>query len=148
MQVTQDDWSPLFHSLKAKVSADARRELLFKMINEIRYITQMNFGASGIDRPQPWQILSPSYAWEKKKGDRTPTLMLRGDLIRGFRTSIQENSAMLTNVVPYAHEHEDGAEWKNLPKRMYYPINDDGTLTPFAESRLDEIAAKHFNAQS
>lgn len=145
MQVTQDDWSPLFSSLKEKVSADARRELLFRMINEIRFITQQNFGASGIDRPMPWQILSPGYAWEKKKGDRTPTLMLKGDLIRGFRTTVGDNSASLTNVVPYAHEHEDGAEWKNLPKRMYYPINEDGSLTPFAEKSLAEIVEKHFS---
>jgi phage gpG-like protein len=144
MQIARDDWSPLFQSLKDKVSADARRELLFQMINEIRFITQQNFGASGIDRPQPWQILSLNYAWEKKKGDRTPTLMLKGDLIRGFRTAITDNSATLTNVVPYAEQHEHGEPWKNLPKRMYYPINEDGSLTPFAEKSLEEVAQKHF----
>ena len=144
MQVTRDDWSPLFQSLKEKVSADARRELLFRMINEIRFITQQNFGASGIDRPMPWQILSPGYAWEKKKGDRTPTLMLKGDLIRGFRTTVGDNSASLTNVSPYADEHQFGVGYKNLPARPFYPINEDGSLTPFAEKSLAEVVEKHF----
>jgi hypothetical protein len=70
--------------------------------------------------------------------------MLKGNLIRGFRTSVQENSATLTNIVPYAEQHEKGEEWKNLPKRMYYPINEDGSLTPFAEKSLAEVVEKHF----
>ena len=147
MQVTRDDWSPLFESLKAKVSADARRELLFKMISDVRYVTQLNFGAEGIDRPKPWAILSPNYAWEKKKGNRTPTLILKGDLIRGFRTSIQENSATLTNDVEYADAHQFGVGYKNLPARPFYPINEDGSFTPMMQARLDEIAAKHFEAE-
>jgi phage gpG-like protein len=145
MQVIRDDWSPLFQSLKDKISADARRELLFRMINDLRYVTQMNFGESGMARPETWQILSPKYAREFKKGNRTPTLMLKGDLIRGFKTTFDSNSASLTNDVAYADEHQFGVGYKNLPARPFYPINEDGSLTDFAENRQLEIVREHFS---
>ena len=144
MHVTNDQWTPLFESLKAKISAEARHELLFKMINDIRFITQMNFGNDGLARPETWQILSKEYAWEKKKGNRTPNLMLKGDLIKGFRTSVDSNSATLTNDVTYADEHQFGVSYKNLPARPFYPINKDGSLTEFAAERQEQIVREHF----
>ena len=144
MQILRDEWTLLLQSLKEKVSEDSRRELLFKSINDLRFITQINFGDSGLDRPQIWQMLSPNYAWEKKKGNLTPNLILKGDLLRGFRTQVNGNSAMLTNVVPYADEHQFGVNYKNLPARPFYPITEDGSLTPFAVESQERIVREHF----
>jgi phage gpG-like protein len=146
MQVTRDEWSPLLQSLKEKVSEDARHELLFKMISDLRFITQMNFGESGIARPEMWPLLSPNYAHEKKKGNRTPNLILKGDLLRGFRTQVNGNSAILTNDSHYADEHQFGVNYKNLPSRPFYPINEDGSLTQFAVERQEQIVREWFQS--
>jgi len=144
MQVIRDDFTPFFQSLKEKISADARKELLFKMINDLRYVTQMNFGYAGLARPDTWQMLSPNYAWEKKNGNRVPNLILKGDLIKGFRTTFDSNSASLTNVVEYADAHQFGQAYSNLPARPFYPINEGGSLTDFAEKRQADIVREHF----
>jgi len=145
MQVAKDDWTPLFEFLKSKVSAAATHELMFQAINEIRFITQSNFGVDGIARPEAWAILNADYARKMKKGNRTPNLILKGDLIKGFRTETTSTTASLTNVVEYADEHQFGAEYKSLPARPYYPVTADGTdLTAFAKDRLQEVMEKHF----
>ena len=145
MQVTNDQWTPLFYSLKSKISVEARHDLLFRMINDLRFITQSNFGNEGLARPETWQMLSPNYAWEKKKGNRTPNLILKGELLRGFRTAVDGNSATLTNVVPYADEHQFGVVYKNLPPRPFYPIEESGELTEFAKARQEQIVREHFS---
>ena len=146
MQVTRDDWTPLFKSLKEKVSSQGRRRLLFQMIGDLQDISMLNFGDTGINRPAVWIALSEKYANEKKKGNRTPNLILKGDLLAGFVHTIGTDSASLTNLVQYADEHQFGVGYKNLPARPFYPVDESGLeLTDFAKARQAEIVLKHFS---
>ncbi len=145
MNITKNDWTPLFQSLKEKVSPLGRKKLLFQMIGELQDIAVLNFGVDGLARPSYWNELSERYAKEKHHGDRTPKLILSGALKSGFVHTITEDSASLTNVVSYADEHQFGVPYKNLPARPFYPVSSDGsTLTPFAEQRLFEIVEQNF----
>lgn len=145
MQVVRNEWTPLFNSLKEKVSAQGRKRLLFQCIGEIQDITILNFGTSGIARPEPWSSLSLNYAQERHGGNTTPTLILSGEMRQSFVHVVSENSASLTNVAPYADEHQFGLAYRKLPARPYYPVSADGsTLTPFAEDRLREVLVAHF----
>ena len=147
MQVSRDEWTPLLKSLKDKVSPQARRRLLFQLIGDLQDISMLNFGETGINRPSVWLELSERYAREKKKGNRTPTLILKGDLLAGFVHTIGENSASLTNLVEYADTHQFGEAYRNIPKRPFYPVDESGTeLTPFAQKRQEEIVREHFEA--
>jgi phage gpG-like protein len=149
MSVIRDEWTPLFADLQEKVSASGKRELLSAMIGEIEAITTHNFGASGINRPQEWPILSARYAKQYHDGDRTPTLMLSGEMLESFSATVDENSASLTNLAPYADEHLPATYAKNkstiIPPRPYYPIDDSEELTPFAQFRMAEIIDAHFS---
>ncbi len=151
MQITKDEWTPLFQSLRDKLSPPSRRLLLSRIIGEIQDITQQNFGPSGIDRPQPWKPLSQNYASEWKDGDTTPTLMMSDEkhnlrnpnlphLIDCFDAKVNEDKAVLTNRSPYADNHQLGL---GIPARPYYPVNGD-ELTPYAESKMVEIVNGHF----
>lgn len=155
MKVLLDQWTPLFRSLKNKVSPFSRRMLLSQIIGDIQDITQQNFGNVGLDRPRAWPLLNQRYAQEWKYGDTTPNLMLSPEkhnlrnpnlphLIDCFRAMVNENKATLTNLSPYADNHQLGL---GIPARPYYPVTDDGqNLTPFSESRLKEIVDKHFRS--
>ena len=151
MQISRDDWTPLFQDLKKKISSDARHELLFQVINEIRAITQENFGKEGIDRPKYWPVLNSKYADKWKGGDTTPTLTMSDTmhnlrnpdlphLIEMFRTVVTDSHAMLTNDSPYADAHQLGY---GLPERPYYPVIGD-SLTPYAEQMVEGVLQKHF----
>lgn len=145
MQVTHDDWSPLLQQLKQRVSLQGRRVLLFQMIGDIQDIATLNFGYDGLARPSAWPILNERYAREKKKGERTPNLVLTGALKSGFVHYIGADSASLTNVTEYADDQQFGAAYKNLPARPYYPISPDGeSLTAYAEARQMEIVEDWF----
>lgn len=145
MNITQDDWTPLFNSLKEKISPMGRKKLLFQMIGDIQDIAVLNMGFSGIARPSYWPALTEKYAKAYKGGNRVPTLILTGALKSGFVHTISEDSATLTNIVAYADEHQFGAAYKNLPPRPFYPVSSDGsTLTPFAEARLYQIVEDYF----
>jgi hypothetical protein len=145
MQITKNEWTPLFLNLKSKVSGEGRKRLLFQLIGDLQDVTMLNFGETGIARPEEWQELTPKYADAKKGGNRTPNLILKGNLINSFQHSVEENKATLTNSAPYADEHQFGAKYKNLPARPYYPVDQSGeNLTPFAEERLAQIVEEHF----
>lgn len=147
MQILQDDWTPLFQKLKEKVSPLGRRKLLFQLIGDLQDISMLNFGDTGINRPIVWQMLTEKYAKEMKKGNQTPNLILKGDLLAGFVHTIGESSATLTNIVEYADQHQFGAEYKNLPPRPFYPIDESGELTDFALRRQEEIVHHHFESE-
>lgn len=144
MRVTRNEWTPLFQSLKEKVSPQGRRRLLFQLIGDLQDISMLNFGDHGINRPAVWAALSEKYAHEKKKGNMTPTLILKGDLLAGFVNQIGADSASLTNIVDYADQHQFGVAYKKLPPRPFYPVDDSGELTEFAKLRQEEIVRSHF----
>ena len=153
MQITRDEWSPLFKDLKARISPIQRRILLSQMIGAVQEITQSTMGKSGQNRPEPWQILKESYAHRWKGGDREPTLLMSDanhslknpdlpHLIDSFKVTVTENKATLTNVSPYADVHQKGLG--AVPARPYYPVDETGALTPVAEQKLAEIVEEHF----
>lgn len=151
MQVTRNDWTPLFESLKAKISPASRRSLMASLIGEIQDITQKTMGRNGENRPEPWAILNEKYAKEWKYGDTEPTLLMSDEkhnlrnpdlphLIDLFYATFSENSSSLTNTSPYADIHQLGL---GVAKRPYYPVlgND---LTPYAIDKLKEVLDLHF----
>lgn len=146
MQAIRDEWTPFFTELKGKVSPLGRRTLLAAMIGDLQSITIQNFGPAGIARPEEWEPLKKRYADKFHKGDTTPKLILSGEMVESFTVEVGDNSASLTNTVPYADEHQFGERYKNLPARPYYPVSQDGQqLTAFAEDRLRAIVERHFH---
>jgi len=155
MQVTRDDWTPLFRNLKMRVSKQSSKRLLEEVIGEIRDITLQNF-ESAEGRTNFWRELSEKYAEEWKDGDRTPNLrmsplnhFLRGNigkqLIDSFAIYASSKTARLTNTAPYADIHQFGARYMNVPARPYYPVTSDGSsLNPYAERRVYRILKDHF----
>lgn len=149
MQIIKDEWTPFFQQLAAKVSEAGRTELLGNIINDVKTVTIANFGDSGIARPHEWQILNERYAKKYHDGDRTPTLVLSGELVGSFQTEVTPTFATLTNPTEYADEHL--GSWapnktKKLPDRTYYPVTDDGsTLTPSMEERVEGLLNAHFS---
>lgn len=146
-----DGWSPLLRRIKGKVSANGRRILLTRMINDVLRVTKGNFGPTGIDRPEPWVFLTPDYT--RRVGRPFATLDLKTPkgkfrkseyqkLKTSFLTNVGVNSATLTNTVPYADAHQLGEG--NMPRRPFYPVTPDGYLTSFAENRLEQIVDKFF----
>ena len=114
------------------------------MIGDIQDISVLNFGADGIARPNEWRALTRKYANKFHQGDRTPKLILSGHLLASFKHSISDTSATLTNTADYADSHHFGEAYRNLPKRRFYPVDDDGNLTEFALARQREILNLHF----
>ncbi len=145
MKILKDQWTPLFDSLRAKVSPLGRRQFLSSLIEDLESITIRNFGAYGLARPESWDLLNPNYAKKYHKGDRTPKLILTGEMVESFTVNVSDSSATLTNLAPYADDQQFGDSAKSLPARPFYPVTTDGeSLTPFAELRLVEIVEKHF----
>ena len=154
MQVTVDQWTPLFKDLQSRINGQSRRKLLFQIIGEIQDITVNIFGDEGIARPFTWRELTPKYAHRWKYGDTTPTLKMSDEmhnkrhpeglphLIDGFVHTFDENKATLTNVSPYADIHQFGG---GRMFRPYYPVSQTGeTLSPYAMEKVREILDLHF----
>lgn len=155
MQVTQDEWTPLFKYLKIRLSASSRKKLLGEIIGEIEFITKGTFGANGKNRPRPWDNLSRKYSKRIKRNQ--PTLIMTfaermlaskrsnsPHLINSFFKYSNDSEASLTNISPYADNHQFG---ETIPARPFYPITEDGmNLTPYAEKKLTGIMEKHFHA--
>ena len=145
MTVLNDEWTPLFGELENRVSAEGRRRVLMQMIGDVYDVTVLNFGETGLARPEAWAQLNEKYAEAKHDGNRTPTLILTGELKKGFVVEFDSESATLSNSVPYATEHQFGESYQNLPARPFYPVDENGlTFTPFMVNRLQGILEAHF----
>ena len=162
MQVIVDQWTPLFESLAQKVSSAGRVKLLDKMIGEIYVSTLSNFsgeGGGGDMRPWPSELLqSEDYARHVRRDFAT---LYRSDedrgwcvgskweggtgahLVESFQVNIGDNFASLTNVSPYASNHQNG---EGVPRRAFFPVDELGQLMPFMEQRLFQITDAHFAA--
>lgn len=151
----RDEITPALKNLQKQISPDGRNRLLRKMINDVESVTKQNFGETGLARPSDWKLLSAKYA---KRVDRPfATLVLTtgnfakgpfGTLKKSFLKQSNSNTATLTNLSRYADAQMFGVEENNLPPRQVYPINQDGSLTDFEQTRLAAIAAKHFESKS
>jgi len=105
-------------------------------------IVLQNFGDEGVDRPEPWPMLSPLYAVRAHGGDRTPREILSGD----FRSSIDvelgnpEHSRVFAHV-DYSGDQQWGSMWGNhvVPPRPVFPIRgneDHAELTEYSEGEI------------
>ncbi len=108
-----------------------------------------NLGPWGIDRPFPWEPLSPGYA--KKVGRKFATLYDTGAMARAVKTDNSKAYASEVSIsdgdVPYATAHQYGYPPNNLPARPYFPFNPQtGETTPFTlelvrQAAEDELAS-------
>ena len=147
MTIVEDQWSGLFSELQNRVNAAGRQKLLLDLMTDVLTVTLANFGKNGPNRPEEWPSLKIKYAQEKHHGDTTPTLILSGELSdrESFQIVATGDCATMTNIVPYADEHQFGVEYKKLPARPYYPVDSMGlTFTPYMVDRLARVVGWHF----
>ena len=144
MEILIDQWTPFFEELESRVNHDGRRRLLHQLIGDVYDVTVLNFGPDGLARPEEWESLTQRYARERHGGDQTPTLILTGELKAGFVVELSDSSATLTNTIDYADLHQFGNSYAKLPARPFYPIDENGNLTPYMEARLYAIVEEHF----
>lgn len=87
-----------------------------------------NLGEDGNNRPVSWKALKKNYANKYHDGDRTPTLILHGDLADSIREGIDysnEDAATVSCNVPYASMHQWGLtneDGYKLPPRPFFPL--------------------------
>lgn len=119
------------------------------MATTLRAITIYNFGAEGVARTDEWSPLSFGYAQVFHEGDRTPTLVLKGELRNSIEidASDPDHSRVFTNN-PYAAIHqfglvnEDGIE---MAARPFFPIEgnqESFTLNEYAEHEVRMAAVE------
>jgi phage gpG-like protein len=138
------DTSDMHHSMQ-----NAFRQLLNRtnalcqvtgaMGAEFKFICVQNLGEDGIDRPSEWSDLSSKYA--KRVGREYATLDLTGNLLRSIRMeTFDDHSTVYVNMddCPYAARHQFGDE--KMPKRPFFPIDENGEITPYARQRVIDAA--------
>lgn len=103
--------------------AAARQRLNRAIAQKIIQLTRMNFGPTGMYRPQVWPAYSKEYA---KRHPGPPTLYRRGVLFRSLRWSATTGSATLSAEGDrnYAAAHQFGNA--RTPARPYFPIEQRG----------------------
>lgn len=105
-------------------------------------LVQGNFGVAGVDRPMYWAPLSPAYA--RKVGRTYATLDLTGNLRSAIMIGGSEGESVTVSVsdsdVPYATVHQMGGV--RMPKRPYFPVDDDGDVLPYTASEVVAAASK------
>ena len=116
------------------------------MANTFATVVHHNFGEDGEDRPSEWPQLRKGYADRFHGGDRTPKLILSGELQRSIE--IDETSgdaASVSTANPYADLMQNGGlneEGFPIPARPFFPIvgND---VTPYtAQKCVDACVAE------
>lgn len=116
------------------------------MANTFATVVHHNFGDDGEDRPSEWQPLRKGYAERYHGGDRTPKLILSGDLQRSIEIDeAGEEAATVSTSNPYAILMQEGGqneEGFNIPARPFFPIV-GGEATPYtAQKCLDACGAQ------
>lgn len=115
-----------------------RRRVLQAIGARLILETRRNFGPSGVSRPEPWKPLSPKYAKRVKRP--YATLDLTGKLFASFRMSVgTDEVSCFTTGVPYAARHQWGSG--TLPARPYWPIDQQGKLTEYAQRAVTTAAS-------
>lgn len=109
------------------------------MVEQFKDMVISNFGVSGTSRPKEWAQLSYGYAKKYHKGDRTPTLILSGDMMASVNGMADSESGTVSCDSSYAAIHQWGLEnEEGLPMsaRPFFPIvgnENKSFLTPEAE---------------
>ncbi|MDE2106131.1 MAG: phage virion morphogenesis protein [Patescibacteria group bacterium] len=147
MMVLNDEWGPLFESMLSKLEDPT--PLMLGIGEAVKTCTLENFGATGRNRPNEWEMLSPSYQKWLKSHKHAPrdyaTLELTGALkgsisdpkVNGFTVSIVAEDEK-------ASYHQLG---EGRMKRKFFPINDNtGELTDYCQLKIIEVLDKNFKA--
>lgn len=140
-----------FH-IDAKEVENVLREKLDKAIPSAQVAMGMavyeivmgNIGDMGADRPSVWPPLSPAYAKRVKR--KHATLEVTGALRSAVKmTDTREASIVsISNAdCPYALVHQYGGG-NNIPARPYFPINENGEVTPFTQAWARDAARQEF----
>lgn len=150
-----NQWTPALNDLKSKLDEHGRKVLLSQLMGRFQQITIGAFGADGEHRPSIWPELKLGYAHEWHGGDSTPTLFLSDEkhslasngphLIDSFQISLSSEQASITNLSPYADTHQYGLG--AVPARPFYPVDEDGNLTPFAQEQLNQVVVSYFEGE-
>lgn len=150
-----NQWTPALEELKSKIDEHGRKVLLSQLIGRFQQIAIWTFGEDGENRPSVWPTLKRGYANEYHGGDDTPTLLLSDEkhslassgphLIDSFQISLSSEQASITNISPYADVHQFGLG--AVPARPFYPLDEDGQLTPYAEQELNQVVVSYFEGE-
>jgi phage gpG-like protein len=120
--------------------AEVRPQVHQAMGQRFHDVVLNNFGFTGVDRPNAWAPLSPAYA--KKVGREVATLFVTGALKDSIMVGGAYGESVTVSVsdasVPYATVHQTGGV--RMPKRPYFPINDNGEVLPWTQSQVVEAA--------
>ena len=107
-----------------------------------------SFGESGSPRMNQWNDLSKKYAKNHHGGNRTPTLVLSGELRESIKNGInisQADCATVSTDVPYAGLMQFGGkseEGYNIPARPFFPIVGKDVWEPTAIKCVEACAEK------
>jgi phage gpG-like protein len=134
--ITVEDFGPELkiefdHLLNRPV---ALRQVLGAMAARFKFMCMQNLGATGIDRPSQWDLLSPKYA--KRVGRDYATLELTGQLMQSIRMQTHDDFSEVfvePDDCPYAARHQFGDD--KMPARPFFPMTEAG-LTPMAEAEV------------
>ncbi len=134
--------SPTLAMLEKKLSPQSRQKVLLAMVEELRTLSERNFGANRPNRPAEWPPLSPTYQ-KAIKYFGAPKLILTGRLVSGFRITSTPDKATLYNETPYAARHQFGDNFGiyKVPGRPFVPVI-NGELTPYAKKQLTDAALR------
>ena len=115
------------------------------MAEQTRDIVMSNFGATGVDRPLPWEPLSnhAPYFYAQKVGRPFATLYVTGAMAGAVRTTNdpEASSVSLSDAdCSYASKHHYGTD--GMPIRRVFPINLDGSITQYTMDAVISAAAQ------
>ena len=120
------------------------------MAGRFAEICRENIGTeSGTNRPNHWPELSPRYS--KRVGRKEATLFFRGELFNAIQieTGNSEFASVLIDpsspAAQYASAHQDGNPTGNLPRRAFFPMDENGDLTEYAKAECVEVAQTTLN---
>lgn len=111
------------------------------MAGRFRELVLQNFGETGTDRPIEWESLrSEKYA--RKVGRDYATLYVDGKLMDSIEVDpYNPDAASVFTNCEYAVAHQWGDESKNLAARPFFPMSNDGFITPDAMNEVTIAAA-------
>ena len=122
------------------------------MGEQMRDIVMSNFGATGVDRPEPWPPLSDrsevGRAYIRKVGRSYATLYESGFMAGCVRNTDELDGSAVSlsdSDCPYATRHHFGDPAHNLPQRRVFPIRRDGSITDYSKEAVIDAAKQQLS---
>lgn len=149
MQITVTISSEEFERLQASIHGKFGDKVAWvqgKMAERYWLLVQNNLGPTGEARPNVWPPLSNSpagKAYQRKVGRSYATLLETGALAAAIKLD-RENATVSVNSndCEYALAHQYGYPKGNLPARGYFPFDESGQPTMYAQAAVEEAAAE------